>query len=190
MYIISITSWWQALSGNEQLYWGIALIATIVFGVHLLLSFAGFDAEMAVASDFDDMDGGFSIFSFRGIVSFFLFFGWGGVVALNGGFGAPQALMIAFLFGFLAMVAIAYVFAQMLKLQESGTVDIDEAINKSGEVYLTIPANKEGLGKIQMNIAGKTMEFDAVTEQQTLITGTKVKVKNIYRDNVMLVELV
>lgn len=186
--ILSITSWWIELSSTEQMYWGIALIASVIFIFQMLLSFIGLDTELADGVDFDEIDGGFSIFSFRGIVSFFLFFGWGGVVALGNGFTAPKALMIAFLIGFLAMVAVAYVFAQMLRLQESGTVKMERALGQSGEVYLTIPGNKEGLGKIHLKLDGKTMEFDAVTDKTTIVTGSFIKVKNIDRDNVMLVE--
>lgn len=178
------------LSSPEQMYWGIALIASVVFAFQLLLSLIGLDTEISDGVDFDEIDGGFSIFSFRGIVSFFLFFGWGGVVALSNGFTAPKALMIAFLIGFLAMVAIAYVFAQMLRLQESGTVKLATAIGEQGEVYLTIPGHKNGIGKIHLKLEGKTMEFDAVTDKTTIINGSMIKVKNIDRDNVMLVELI
>lgn len=183
---LSNVVWWESLSSAEQLYWGIAIIASIFFLIQISLSFIGLDAELDI--DIDDADGGFSIFSIKGIISFLMFFGWGGVGALASGFGSPQALMIAFLTGFLAMVAVGYVFGKLLSLQETGTVDIYNAINQKAEVYLTIPGNKEGIGKIHLNLEGKTMEFDAVTTSTSLTTGTLVKVKKIGVDNVMLVE--
>ncbi len=96
--------------------------------------------------------------------------------------------MIAFLIGFLAMVAVAYVFSKLLRLQETGTVNVDSALGQTGEVYLTIPGAKQGLGKIHLKLAGKLMEFDAVTTGHTLTNGTMVTVKRIGADNVMLVE--
>lgn len=186
MMLLTINTWWQALSGSEQLYWGIAIVATLLFVIQMALSFIGLDSELDL--DLDDGDAGVGVFSIKGFISFFMFFGWGGVGALASGFRAPQALMIAFLIGFLAMIAVAYVFAKLLKLQESGTININNAIDKEGEVYLTIPPSKEGLGKIHIKIAGKLMEFDAVTTGHSLMNGTAVKVKKIDIDNVMLVE--
>ena len=109
-------------------------------------------------------------------------------MALGAGLRTPQVLMIAFLIGFLAMVAVAYVFSKLLGLQESGTVDIVDAIGELAEVYLTVPGSKEGLGKIHLKVGGKIMEFDAVTTGHTLSYGTSVIVKNVDSDNVMLVE--
>jgi len=186
MSLLSIQTWWQALSGAEQIYWGIAIIASLLFLIQMILSFVGIDSELDM--DIDDGDAGIGIFSVKGIISFFMFFGWGGIVSLGAGFKAPQVLMIAFLIGFLAMVAVAYVFSKLLRLQETGTVDVDAALGQVGEVYLTIPGDKEGLGKIHLKLAGKLMEFDAVTTGHTLNYGTSVKVKRIGADNVMLVE--
>lgn len=186
--MLSIPTWWAALSSVEQIYWGLAIVASIFFAIQMIISFVGLDADLDSEVSFDH-DSGFSLISVRSLIAFAMFFGWGGIGALSAGFRAPQVAMIAFLIGFLAMVAVAYVFAQLLKLQESGTVDINEALEKEGEVYLTIPGNKAGLGKISLSLSGKTMEFDAVTAQDTLPTGMKVKVKNIDKGNVMLVEM-
>lgn len=186
MVILSVQSWWHTLSGAEQIYWGIALVASALFIFQLLLSFVGVDSDLDM--DLDDGDAGIGIFSVKGLISFFMFFGWGGIVALGAGLRTPQVLMIAFLIGFLAMVAVAYVFSKLLGLQESGTVDIVDAIGELAEVYLTVPGSKEGLGKIHLKVGGKIMEFDAVTTGHTLSYGTSVIVKNVDSDNVMLVE--
>lgn len=186
MAILTVQSWWHSLAGAEQIYWGIALVASALFVVQLLLSFVGVDSNLDV--DLDDGDAGIGIFSIKGLISFFMFFGWGGIVALGAGLRTPQVLMIAFLIGFLAMVAVAYVFSKLLALQESGTVDIVKAVGEHAEVYLTIPGSKEGLGKIHLKVGGKTMEFDAVTSGHTLSYGTEVVVRNIDSENVMLVE--
>ncbi len=184
--ILSITTWWEALSSAEQIYWGIAIVASAIFIIQTTLTLIGLDSD--VDFDVDDLDTGFSVFSVRSVIAFFVFFGWGGVAALASGLRPPQALMIAFLIGFLAMVAIAYVFFKLLQLQESGTVDVKSAISREAEVYLTIPGHKEGIGKIHVDVEGKMMEFDAVTADSTILTGSIVRVKNVDRENVMLVE--
>ena len=186
MAILTVQSWWHTLSGAEQIYWGIALIASALFVVQLLLSFVGVDSDLDI--DLEDGDAGIGIFSIKGLISFFMFFGWGGIAALSAGLRTPQVLMVAFLIGFLAMVAVAYVFSKLLGLQESGTVNISGAVGEKAEVYLTIPGDKGGLGKIHLKVGGKVMEFDAVTTGYTLSYGTEVIVTNIDSENVMLVE--
>jgi len=184
MLLITITSWWEALGSTEQIYWGIALISTSIFVVQLFLSFIGVDAE--VEADLDGGDG-LGLISFRSFIAFSTFFGWGGVGALSEGFGSAQALMIAFLCGFIAMVTLAYMLAKLFKMQESGTVDIYDAISKEAEVYLRIPEAKDGKGKVHVNVEDKLMEFDAISDAGPIATGSKVKVKDILNDNVMLV---
>lgn len=184
MNILSINGWWEALSGAEQMYWGIAIVASLIFTVQLILTFIGLDAELEAELDTGD---GFGIISFKTLVAFATFFGWGGVVALAEGFSSGKALMIAFLAGFLAMVALAYVLSQLLKLQESGTVDLYDAIRKEGEVYLRIPSATEGKGKIHVEVENKLMEFDAISDGEAIPTGAKIKIKDIINENVMLV---
>ena len=184
MTLLSITGWWEALSGTEQLYWGVAIIASLIFVVQLLMTFIGLEADLEA-----DLDGGdgFGIISFKTIIAFATFFGWGGVVSLAQGFSPAKSLMIAFLAGFLAMVALAYVLSQLLKLQESGTIDVYDAIRREGEVYLRIPEAAEGKGKIHVEIDNKLMEFDAISDGESIPTGARIKIKDILNENVMLV---
>ena len=187
MYLLSLSDWWIALTGTEQFYWSIALVASIIFIIQLLVTFIGLDADLE--ADIDDGTG-FGLISFRTLIAFATFFGWGGVVALNQGFSPPKALMVAFLFGFIAMVALAFLLAQLFKMQESGTIDTYNAISKTGEVYIPIPAAKNGTGKIHIEIAEKIMEFDAVSEGEKLKTGVRVKVLDVLKDNTMLVKAI
>ena len=189
--ILSFQQWWADLSQAHQVFYGIAAISSGLFLFQLLISLIGFDSD----TDFDDVDldahdidGGFSIFSIRGIIAFFMFFGWGGVAALYQGFNPAQASMVGFLIGFLAMVAVAFVIAQVLKLQESGTVPVDSAISHEGDVYLTIPGRKEGKGRIQIEMEGKTMEFEAITADEAIETGRKIRVVDVLKNNVMVVQ--
>lgn len=187
MTILSITTWWGDLNGAEQIYWGIALVASFIFLFQLITTFIGLDAELEA-----DLDGGdgFGLISLRTLVAFATFFGWGGVAAMAQGFVATKAFMIAFLSGFLAMVGLAYVLSQLLKLQESGTVDTYKAIAEVGEVYIPIPEAKDGKGKIHVNLQDKIMEFDAISDGGAIPTGAKVKVMDVLNENVMLVKII
>ena len=187
MFILSITAWWESLGGIEQLYWGVAIIATVIFLIQLIMTFIGLEADLE--ADLDDGTG-FGLISLRTMVAFATFFGWGGVAALHQGFSSSKSFMIAFLSGFLAMVGLAYVLSQLLKLQESGTIDTYNAISEVGEVYIPIPLAKDGKGKIHISIQDKLMEFDAISNGEPIPTGTKVRVMDVLNENVMLVSAI
>jgi len=184
MTFLSINLWWEALGSTNQIFWGIAIISSIIFVFQLIMSFSGLDTDLE--ADFDSGDG-LGIISVRTMLAFATFFGWGGVAALHEGFSPPKAYMIAFLCGFLAMVGLAYLFAKLLTFQESGTVDVLDAIRREGEVYLKIPKAAMGKGKIHVELGEKLMEFDAISDGEAIPTGARIKIKDVLNENVMLV---
>jgi hypothetical protein len=52
-------------------------------------------------------------------------------------------------------------------------------VGQHGSVYLRIPGNNSGNGKIQINLQNRTMDYLAVTSGPELPTGTKVVVVGI-----------
>lgn len=57
----------------------------------------------------------------------------------------------------------------MLKLQEDGTLDYASAVGKEATVYVGIPANRGGRGKITLVLQGRYTELDAVTDEEERI---------------------
>jgi hypothetical protein len=55
-------------------------------------------------------------------------------------------------------------------------------------VYLSIPQNLEGKGKVHIVVDGSLHEYDATTNGQQLPTGSHVRVVDILDDQVLLVE--
>ena len=186
MILLSIPSWWQTLGSIEQIYWGIALISTGLFLFQLALTFIGLDSD--IEAEIGEVDGGFSLISVRSVIAFGTFFGWGGVVALSNGFTGTKVLMFGFLAGFVAMIAVAYIFFQLLRLQEDGTVELYQAIGKTAEIYLSVPEATKGKGKIHITLGDKLMEFDAISNGDAFPTGARVKVMDVLNENVMLVK--
>ncbi len=184
--IATILDWWNNMNVAQQIYWAIAIAATILFVIQVIVAFIGLESH--IESDALDATEGFSLFSLRSVLGFVVFFGWGGVASLSQGISPEKTVMVAFLAGFLAMIGIAYTFSQILKLQDSGNINLNNAIGKEAEVYIPIPPNKSGTGAISMNISNKLMEFAAMTtEKETLRTGAKVIVAELIKDNVMIV---
>ncbi|HEV7224595.1 MAG TPA: hypothetical protein VGN42_17935, partial [Pirellulales bacterium] len=59
-----------------------------------------------------------------------------------------------------------------------------------GTVYLRVPANKAGVGKVHLNLQNRTMEYEALTAQAELPVGAKVVVVNVAGPDTVEVELV
>ncbi len=86
------------------------------------------------------------------------------------------------------MTMMAGIFYLMSKMNTSGTMKIAEAVEKSGEVYLTIPAKRASSGKIQILLGGLLRTLDAMTDDDEPIqTGKQAKVSNILNNNILLV---
>ncbi len=197
MIFLSLGEWWSSLGSTLQIFWGISIIFSVLFVIQFVLSLIGLDfdtdADIDIPSDSPDSGFGletdFTIFSVRSIIAFFTFFGWAGVLVLRSGGSTGAAIGFACLSGFSAMLLVGYMMYLFSKLTEEGNLDINEALFNTGEVYLKIPANKEGYGKVHLKINGSLRELDAITtEGETLPTGSQVRVIEVLEDNLLLVE--
>jgi hypothetical protein len=181
------------LTTLEQVFWVIALIGSATFVVIFFLTFiTGGDADMeADATEFQADDGGvgFQFFTFKGFVAFFTIFGWTGITCLNNDFSTATSIILAFIAGVLMMVITSTLFYWMHKLAESGTLNIFNAIDEIGEVYLPIGAERSKIGKVQIKVQGSLRELEAITDElEDLKTGTIVKVTKIVSTELLLVE--
>ena len=103
--------------------------------------------------------------------------GWSGLVMHEAEMPLAITVLLAAAFGFLAMVAIAFVMKLAMKLQQNGNLDIGYAIGKVGTVYIPIPASMKGSGKINLTIQERFIEIDAKTRaDRKLATGESVKI--------------
>ena len=197
MLLLTFGSWWGDLNGVQQIFWSIAIVSSVLFVIQFVFSIIGVDmdadADIEMGSvDLGDsdysLDADFSVFSMRSIISFFTFFGWTGVLTLNAGGNTTTALIASTLSGTAAMLLVAYMMWQFAKLSQDGTADINTALFQIGEVYLTIPANNTGKGKVHITVQGALKELDAITEGNTSIpTGSFIKVMEVMKDNILVV---
>lgn len=190
-----MNDWWNTLTGIEQIFWGIALIFSVLFVIQFILSLIGLDFDNDADADTEvhtdhTLDADFTILSVRSIIAFFTFFGWGGVLVLNNGGSTLMATIFASISGFGAMFLVGYMMYWFSNLGEEGNVDVMDAIYTTGEVYLTIPSNGKGQGKIHLHLGGSLREMEAMTEGKSLPTGAKVRVIEVLNDNILLVESV
>lgn len=190
--LLSITDWWYDLATMEQVFWGIAIIFSTLFIIQFGLSIFGLDFDTDVDIDGTDtsysLDPSFTLLSVRGIIAFFAFFGWTGILALGRGYGNTMIIAMALVAGLLAMVTVAYLMFLFHQLAERGNADLNDLIFQDCSVYLSIPGHRKGRGKVHVTLSHSLREMAAVTEGEELKTGRMVKIIEIIENNVLVVE--
>jgi hypothetical protein len=97
-------------------------------------------------------------------------------------------ILISAFFGILGMVVAALILYSATKLTYNGTLDLNNAIGKTGVVVLSIPPKKEGRGQVQVVIQNSLRTLEAVSEEIDIIkSGTQIQVIDIAEDNVLVV---
>jgi hypothetical protein len=178
-----------ALAGGTLLVFQV-LLALVGLGEH-----HGFGAEHdfsaghEVGADHDvshevNHDHASSLFvgllTFRTVVAALTFFGLAGLAAHAHNPDEPAiTLGIALAAGAGALLLVASMMKALNRLRADGTERIDRAVGRCGTVYLTIPARKEGAGKVTMSVQNRTVEYRAVTPEESLPTGARVRVVSV-----------
>lgn len=183
--------WFNNLEPGIKVYWGIAIVSSAVFIVQTAISLIGlgdFDMDMDLDGG-DALDGGglSDMLSIKNAINFLLGFGWAGVCLYDTISSSILLGIIAVLFGLSFVVAFFYLLKKVMTLESNGAFDINTAEGKTCNVYLRIPANRSGTGKVQISFDGSVQELDAVTDGDMIPTGTKVVVMEILNNNILLV---
>ena len=189
---------WAALSVAMKILWGITIFASLVFVVQSVMTFLGADAgDMDGGMDTDspmdalDADAGASgsnLYTFRNLINFLLGFGWTSIL-LHDSVKSPVLLyIIAAMVGVGLVAIVMYIFKWLNSMQQSGTIDVRKAaVGCEGTVYLTIPGERKGEGKVQITINGAVREYTAQTDDDTIITGTPIKVVEVIGESTLVV---
>ena len=191
-----MTEWWTSLDLFMKILWCIASASSLIFIIETVLTFIGADVEMDMDTDFDMPDGGFegdpsmNLYTFRNLVNFLLGMSWTAILLQEQIASKALLMIIAFAVGALLVFAVMMLFKGLSKMQQSGNIDVyRSAVGCSGRVYLTVPAERKGAGKVQININNAVREYDALTDSEDdLKTGTSIKVTEVLDTNTLLVE--
>src|SRR5262245_3887675 len=119
------------------------------------------------------------VFTFRTLVAALTLFGLGGLAGSAREWEQPLPLALAVACGAGGLFLVASLMRAMHKLKAEGTVRIERAVGKDGTVYLTVPGQKAGVGKVTLNLQNRTVEYQAITAQEALPTGAKVVVVSV-----------
>ncbi len=162
-----------------------AVVGTLYFVLQLVLMEAGgdMDGDLDFDADFDGdigHDGGheFKVLSLQTISAFFMGGGWMGLAAYR---LLDQSPTISSLIALGSGVVVGWIFMTllriMLKFQASGNIGLDAAVGLEGEVYIEVPEQDQGSGRVTLIIKEHQRRFDAVQEGQVAIpSSTRVRV--------------
>lgn len=185
-----------------KILWIITIVASLIFIIQSIMTFLGADtgADMDtdtggldfsgdVSTDAAEMGNGMGILTFRNLVNFLLGFGWTAIL-LRGSIKSDFLLyLIAVLVGFALVAAIFFMFRFLGKMQQAGNINIwKQAVGCEGTAYLPIPAARQGVGKVQININQSVREYDAVTDGDAIPTGTPIRVTEVASSSTLVVE--
>ncbi|HJN07954.1 MAG TPA: NfeD family protein [Pirellulaceae bacterium] len=131
----------------------------------------------------------FGILSFKTLVAATTFFGLTGMAASTSGLGLPMQLLIAVVCGGSALVIVHWLMRTLFQLGQSGTLQISNTLGKTATVYIPIPGDNAGTGKVQVKVQDRLAEFAATTSAgDKLITGAKVVVVDVIDGSTLKVE--
>jgi membrane protein implicated in regulation of membrane protease activity len=191
--------WWEQLSSFQQGMFIIAVSASFVMLIFLVLMLIGIEG-----SDFDGVDdvsdidvindeplsgiGGLKILTIRGILAFISMGAWTAYLLVN--WMHPLiASAIGIVVGAISAYLLALAFRATYRLESSGNLDYANAIGQIGTVYIRVPKSKIGKGKITLTIQERYIEVDAMTEwDQDLMPKTIVEVIGIEDTTTLIVK--
>ncbi|MCU0417916.1 MAG: NfeD family protein [Cytophagaceae bacterium] len=171
-------------------FWYLALGVSVLFIIQTVMTFIGADSGDGIEPDFDgdlDMDthGPSQVFSLRNLINFLIGFSWTGVAFYDVISNKYILVVLAAMVGSAFVAFFFWLMKQMNQLNQDNTTKVETAIGRMATVYLTIPNN--GKGKVHIVLGGGTREYDAVSTEGDLATGTLVKVVEVLDGHTLVV---
>jgi membrane protein implicated in regulation of membrane protease activity len=196
-----------------KVLWAVTLSASLVFVIQTIMTFLGAagDSDFDINSDTDligdiadgsvDVGGspeagesgqlgtGMNLLTFRNFINFLIGFGWTAILLKDSVPALALRMLIAIVVGVVLVAVVMLLFKWLTNMQQSGNINVyKSAIDCEGSVYLTIPGERAGEGKVQITINNAVREYAAVTDGPTLKTGARIRVVEVVSANTLLVE--
>ena len=185
-------NWFLNLSVAEKVYFIIAIIASVLLVIQIIMMLfslgGGGDFDMDDVFDGDvDTDSGLSFFTVKGLTAFFALGGWCGFAAQTGlGDNIWAPILIAVATGTVALLGVGFAMRGIARLQCSGNLVKKRLVGMTATVYVSIPGQRTGRGKITFTAQGQYMEIDAVTDGERIPVDSMVEITE-YSDDFAVV---
>ena len=138
-----------------------------------------FDADVSQGFDPDQTHTFFRFLGLRTLVAFVTFFGLTGLACQDGGLAPTSTLLISTAAGSSALFIVYNLILWIGRLQSDGNVRLSNALGKVAKVYLRIPAEGSGQGKVTVPLQGRSFECTAITAGEEIATGSEVQIVEV-----------
>ncbi len=183
---------WNQLPSLLKVFWGIAIPTSLLFIIQTVLTFFGADAKDGIDADFegnlDDGDSPLQLFSLRNLIHFMLGFSWGGLSLFSSITSPVLLILISIVIGIIFVLVFFIVARKVAQLAQDNTFKIQSCIGMTANVYLTIPGHMSGTGKVNLSVKGSYKELDAMTNQDSIPTGTVVSITQVNGESIVIVQ--
>jgi hypothetical protein len=173
----------------RTIYMGCAIVGGAILSLQMILLLFG--GDIGADTDVDDIGDhgdGLGVLSIRSMASFMTFFGLTGLWGLQEQWGPGKTGGVALGAGLAALLIVAWVMSMMTGLTSDGNLDPENVLGQAAKVYLRIPGEGKGKGKITVSIQGRTQEYEATTQGSELATGAAVRILRQTTPNTFEVE--
>ncbi|MBK7876445.1 MAG: hypothetical protein IPJ77_11945 [Planctomycetes bacterium] len=172
----------------QTVYIGCAVAGGVVLLIQTVLLFTGGgdhdvphvdaapDIGVSDSGEPTGHDTGFGLISIRSVAAFLCFFGLTGMFGAARGWSSIATLGSATGAGIVMLVFVAWLFSLQRALYAQGNLEPKNAVGRVARVYLKIPGQNAGKGKITVSIQGRTTEYAASTKGAEIATGAEVKI--------------
>lgn len=173
-----------------------ALFGTVFFVLRLFalafghtLDYDGPPDSVSVPGDAHaNSDHAFKVLSLQSITAFCMGFGWAGLAAYKGG---GSDLSVSVVVGAAGGAALVWLLGFLLKvvhdLQGSGNVNLRDAVGRTGDVYLTVPAARSGRGQVRVSLNERQRILNAVTDGEAIPTGSAARIVEVNGDRTLTI---
>jgi len=183
--------WWAGMTAFEHVYWMMAIASSTLLLIQLIIaSISGFDFHTGDVGHHDISGGHFQLLTVRNLVGFFAIMSWSGIAFNHASFPIWLTILLSILIGIIMMVVMALLFFVMIKLENDGTIDMQNAVGRTAIVYLTIPAARKSYGIIRVNMQEKMFDINAITDDSKDIeNNSAVHIKEISNNQAIVERL-
>lgn len=162
--------------------------AFLVVQFLMLLFGLGGDADHGGGDVGHDQGAFLKLFSLQTLTTFATFFGLVGLATERAGWSPLSVALVATAAGVLALWLVTRMMRGLAALQSDGSVDLGNAVGHTGSVYLRVPAQGQGQGRVLLTVQGRTVECAAISRAQEIATGMQVRVLERTDGDLLVVE--
>jgi hypothetical protein len=169
----------------SSFYLTFLVIGAVVLVIQFVLGLSGIDGD----GMFEDGDGseGLDLFTVRALAAGAAAFGVVGLGIMQLGVAGWLAFPFALVAAVAAAIGVAATIRSMKRLEQDKSFRIETAIGLPATVALGIPGAKAGEGKVHLVAHERFLEFNAVTNEPAIPSGTAVFVVDVLSSDTVVV---